>query len=416
MNKLHTLSTLFATAALAALTACGGGGGGDSAPAPTPSAPAPAPTATIVTFSVSGPTATEHTAVVSGETIDVTWASMNASTCALSGDASGSVAGSGQQAITAPTVTTATTQTYTVTCGAATQTGTITVLPARTVIVDAGFQQALQAQGLTVASDDTIDTKAAMAMTELKIQQDYGIVDVTGISSFQGLTKLQLEQNPTLANVSDINQLTGLTWLNIWKGTFTAIDVSRLTNLTLLGITQIDGLQTVDTSHNTQLVELDFGNDNDDAGSPWGVSKGLTSIDLSHNVNLERVYLGYNLLTTVDTSKNARLQEAWFEGNPVQSLDFSHNANVNYVLCWDCAQLTSLNLVGINGGSLPARLSLYGDTQLTTIRVSNPAQYTAWMASATLSVDNDSNGVFVDNRYNAGGLAWYLLPTQTFVQ
>ncbi len=416
MTRITTLTALFLTCA--ALAACGGGGGGGDSSTTNPVTPPPPPAQAVVTnFNASGATPTEAHAVVSGESIVLNWSTENASSCTLSGGNASDVLAFGQQTLTAPTVTAPTVNTYSLVCGnSAIATTSIQVLPTKTAIPDAGLQHALQAQGLTVGTDGTIDTTAALAVTDLEIQQDYGIVDLTGLAAFQGLTKLQIWHNTALTNVSDVSSLTSLTWLDIWTGAFTSIDVSRLTNLTTLGVSMIDGLPTVDISKNVKLTELDFQNDNDDVNTPWGKTKGLTSLDISHNVNLERVYIGLNLLSSIDTFKNAHLAEAWFEGNQFTSLDFSHNSQLTYAVLYSCPKLTTLNLKGINSGGLPDRLNLDSDLALTAVNVTNPTQYTNWLATATQTPGTLPDGS-TDVLYNgAGGIAMMLPANVVFSQ
>jgi Leucine-rich repeat (LRR) protein len=413
MSNLKTLSALFLTCAL---VACGGGGGGSDTTTNPVTPPPPAPVAKITNFNASGAQPTETKAVASGESIVLNWSALNADSCTLTGGTTASVGAYGQQVVTAPSVTAATTVNFSLVCGTSpVSIASIKVLPARTLIVDAGLQQALQAQGLTVASDGSIDTAAALAVTTLIINQNYGITDLSGLSSFQALTKLQVQQNPGLVNVADVSSLTNLQWLSIWKGKFTSIDVSALTDLTLLGINEIDGLATVDISKLTKLVELDFQNDNDDLASPWGLTKGMTSLDISHNTALQRVYIGFNLLTSIDTSKNGALQEAWFEGNPFQSLDLSANHSLSYVVLYQCSQLASLNLTGIANGGLPARLSLYSDPMLTSVKVASPSAYTTWLASATATPETEKDGS-TDTMYQQGSITMWLPTGLVFTQ
>ncbi|MBV8048176.1 MAG: hypothetical protein JO171_13530 [Paludibacterium sp.] len=415
MKDLNFTGLISAITLSAALTACGGGGGGsDTSSTSTPTAPT-TPSATISSFSATGPTANTRLAVVTGQSIYLNWSSANANTCTLSGASSGSVAGSGQQVITAQSVTAATVNSYTLTCGSASASASITVLPARTTIPDTGLQAALTAMGMTVSSDGTIDTTAAMAVTDLEITQNYGIVNLTGLSSFQGLTKLVIQQNAGLTNVSDVSSLTGLTFLDIWMGAFTSIDVSKLISLQTLGISQIVGLSTVDISKLTALTELDFQNDNNDPTSPWGVTQGLTSLDISHNVNLQKVYIGFNLLTSIDTSKNVSLQEAWFEGNPFTSLDFSKNTNVDYVIAYGCKKLSNLNVASTNNGQVLTRLSI-DDTALTSVHVGTAvSSYNTWISTATATQETQLDGA-IDNHYVNGNVGMWLPVGLTFTQ
>lgn len=381
-SKLALITAVLLSSALAA---CGGGGGGGDSQSTTTGTPPS--TTTVSSFVVNGGTATTHTAVAAGQPIYMTW-STNAGSCTINGSAA-----TNGMTVTAQQVSAPTTNSYALNCGGATATASILVLPARTSILDVGFQQALTASGITVATDGTIDTNAALSVSDLEIQQDYGIADLTGISAFKGLTKLNVWNNASLTNVSEVSTLTNLTWLGIYQGQFTAIDVSKLTNLTLLGMTEIVGLNTVDTSTLTQLTEFDVQADCDDPASPWGKTQGMTSLDISKNVNLQSIDAACQRFTSLDFSHNPQLNQAWIDGNAgLTSIDFSHNPMLSSITVYRDTNLASLNLKGINGGNLPQRLSAYSTPSLATITVSNPAAYQAFMASATQTPETLPDG------------------------
>lgn len=275
--------------------------------------------------------------------------------------------------------------------------------PARTAIYDAGFRQALSDNGVVVAADGTIDTTVAQAQTQLLIEKDYGIVDLTGLAAFTHLSTLHVYYNTSLSNVTEVSGLTTLSELGIYKGAFSSIDVSKLVSLQTLGVTEIVGLSTVDVSTLVGLTELDLQNDCDDPASLWGKTQGLTSIDVSHNVNLENLNLACNLITSVDTSKNAHLAYVWLNGNSgVTSLDFSSNHMLTSAGVYAMSNLVTLNLKGTNGGQLLSRLAAWSDPSLTTIVVTSPTMYTNFEASAYQATENrDDHSVDVEYSQNA---------------
>lgn len=59
--------------------------------------------------------------------------------------------------------------------------------------------------------------------------------------------------------------------------------------------------------------------------------KSLAGIDLSGNINLERLFLGSPALTGLDLSHNSALQSLYMEFADIQVLDLSHNAELRVV-------------------------------------------------------------------------------------
>ena len=286
--------------------------------------------------------------------------------------------------------------------------------PVRVGIADAGFRQALADQGVVVAADGTVDSSAVATVTTIDIEKDYGIVDLTNISAFKGLTKLNVWNNPTLTNVTEVSTLTNLNWLGLYKGQFTSIDLSKLTGLTLLGVTEIVGLNTIDTSTLVNLTEFDVQADCDDPASPWGKTQGLTSLDVSKNVNLQSMDAACQLFTSIDLSHNQQLNTLWLDGNAnLTSLDLSHNPMLSSLTVYRDTNLSSLNLKGINGGNLPQRLSAYSTPNLATITVTNPTQYNNWMNTATMTSETQPDGT-KDVMYTNGVTTMWIMLDATF--
>lgn len=289
-----------------------------------------------------------------------------------------------------------------------------TPAPVRVGITDAGLRQALAAQGVPVAADGTVLSTDAEAVTTIDIEQDYGIADLTGISAFKNLTKLNVWNNATLSNVGEVSGLTKLNWLAFYKGQFTSIDLSKLTGLTLLGMTEIVGLNTVDTSTLVNLSEFDVQADCDNPASPWGKTQGMTSLDVSKNVNLQSMDAACQLFTSIDLSHNQQLNTLWLDGNAnLTSLDLSHNPMLSSITVYRDTNLSSLNLKGINGGNLPQRLSAYSTPNLATITVSNPTQYNDWMNSAKMTSETQADGT-KDVMYTDGTTTMWIMLDATF--
>ena len=59
----------------------------------------------------------------------------------------------------------------------------------------------------------------------------------------------------------------------------------------------------------------------------------LTSLDISHNTQLEKLYCNRNQLTDLDVSHNTQLTELYCYGNNLDSLDVSHNTQLTWLNC-----------------------------------------------------------------------------------
>ena len=98
------MKNLFITFGVFLITSCGGGGGGGGESTPPVVPPTPSPTVTL---------SADPTTVYIGNSTTLTWTSTNASSCAASGDWTGSKSTSGNEDAQ---VTKEGTSTYTITC------------------------------------------------------------------------------------------------------------------------------------------------------------------------------------------------------------------------------------------------------------------------------------------------------------
>lgn len=372
MKKILLLAPLFAI-----LAACGGGGGSDS------STPEPVVTTPTVRLTAA------KSVVVQGDDVVLSWSSTGADSCRAVGVWSGELPKSGQVTLKADQ-----TADYAVSCGTAHDGVTVEVLPSSTPIPDAAFEGYLVEAGVDDVIDGQVSTKAALAATTISITSERGITSLSGIENFRNLTKLQLEQQSGLAHV-DPTKLTKLTWLNVWRCPITTIDVSQNVLLTQLGLSEVE-LTTVDVSKLVNVVELALQNSSDDPTSPYGVTKGLTSLDVSKNVKLQRLYVEQNRLTSLDTSANQELREAWFAKNHFTRLDFSKNSKLVNVLVWD-NDLEYLNIKGIAGGTgIPQRLYTTGNARLQSVLVTNVQAINSEIARRT-AADAQTVGIYLDS-------------------
>jgi Leucine-rich repeat (LRR) protein len=245
---------------------------------------------------------------------------------------------------------------------------TLSALPEYVSVPDSRFEQALIDRGYDFVLDGRIKTAPIANATTIEILNPMGIVSIRGIEAFPNLQRLRIIHNQ-ISSV-DLSKNPNLTWVSFWDNKLTSIDVSSLSKLQYFGAGDND-IVSFDVSKNYYLSELDFGNTEGRIG--YGTTRGVLSIDISHNPNLLRIYMQNNRLTNLDVSKNKILEEIWCMDNKIERLDCTNNPNLTYILMWN-NNLSYLNLKGvanaINGG-VPHRMRTYGNPRLSEIKVSN---------------------------------------------
>ena len=126
---------------------------------------------------------------------------------------------------------------------------------------------------------------------------------------------------------------------------------------------------------------------------------GITSIDLSKNSRLERLYCSSNKLTTLDLSKNSGLTTLDCEKNQLTSLDLSNNSGLTYLDCFS-NQLMALDLLN-NSGLTTFDCS---SNQLTSLDLSNNSGLTKLYCSSnkltTLDLSKNSGLTTLDCEKN----------------
>ena len=137
-------------------------------------------------------------------------------------------------------------------------------------------------------------------------------------------------------------------------------EIKYFTNLTEL-YCDYNQLTTLDVSHNLELHIL------------WCNENQLNQLDVSSNAELNYFCCGDNELTTLDVSSNAQLTDLRCEGNQLTQLDVTNNTQLTYLHC-DGNQLTSLD---VSSNAQLNILSCEGN-QLTSFDVSHNAQLT-WL-------------------------------------
>jgi hypothetical protein len=222
-----------------------------------------------------------------------------------------------------------------------------------TLIPDIKFEQALVELGIDDVIDGRILNTRAEAVTRLQVEHK-GIEDVTGLSAFKNLT-----------------------WLSLWNNKFTTIDVTKLTKLQTLGLSECP-VSTIDLSKNTELIAIEFQHNRgraNDPTYPFGKTAGFTSLDLSKNTKLQRIYVQMNRLSSLDVSMLPNLTDLWIgnnepnqnDSNTIQSLDLRNNPRLGMAILMNMPHLNYLNIKGSN----PRRVMTKGCPNLNSITVTS---------------------------------------------
>ncbi len=167
-----------------------------------------------------------------------------------------------------------------------------------------------------------------------------------------------------------------VTWLNCDENQLTSLNVSNNKELEKL-YCRDNHLTELDVSNNKKLVQLSCRDNH------------LTELDVSNNKELERLYCCNNHLTELDVSNNTALRELNCDRNHLTELDVRNNKKLGWLYCYS-NQLTELDV-----SNNTALQYLYcSDNRLTTLDVSNNKKL-GWLYCSdnqltTLDVSNNT--------------------------
>ena len=125
-----------------------------------------------------------------------------------------------------------------------------------------------------------------------------------------------------ISDLTGIEGFTALTLLGCRGNQLTTLDLSKNINLKKLWC-QNNRLTSIDISQNRELIGLDCRNNQ------------LTSLDLSNNIALANLYCSGNKLTFLDVSKNVLLTSLICGNNPLTCVDVLENCVIKGATrCW----------------------------------------------------------------------------------
>ena len=162
----------------------------------------------------------------------------------------------------------------------------------------------------------------------MRISLNNGAVGYLGFGDEEGVVKIDDKDIAVPNSAVTLYSKDQITALSVY-GAMTKADVSKLTDLTALNLSQ-NGLSQLDVSKNTKLESL-YVSDN-----------GLKELNLAQNTALINLDCSMNALTALDVSKNTALQDLRCVGNQLKTLEVSKNAALRVLEAAD-NQLTKLD-------------------------------------------------------------------------
>ncbi len=230
----------------------------------------------------------------------------------------------------------------------------VSVFSQYTFIPDAGFEQALINQGID--SDGLVNgqvlTSDISGVINLNIQGE-NIDDLSGIADFIALQKLNCSSN-NLSSL-DLTANTALKKLTCISNPLTSLDLSHNTLLEYLSIGNTN-LTTINLTHNTQLIEMFCSSNHTLQNIDFSQSVNLSRLTLIDNFNLANIdisncsqltYLYYDntfcVATSLNVSGNPNLRRLFFSGFPFNTIDLSANTALEFLTCPNNG-LTSLDV------------------------------------------------------------------------
>ena len=210
-----------------------------------------------------------------------------------------------------------------------------------TSVPDVEFEKYLEANsmGNGVANDGLVLTSNINTVTELNIT-DLDINDLTGIEDFLALEKLDAEFiGFDIPSNLDLSALKNLTYLNFALNSISTVNLSENTKLTHVDFSNCE-ITSINLENNPLItyLNLDYNFDIQNlsflADLPDLVYLNLTgfeisSINLSNNIKLKE-FIGDDLweLTSLDISSNLDLEKISLSENELTSIDLSNNTKL----------------------------------------------------------------------------------------
>jgi hypothetical protein len=227
-----------------------------------------------------------------------------------------------------------------------------------TAVPDLNFEAYLEDNGMGdgIPGNGLVLTANIENVTELLLQGNMGITDLTGIEDFAALETFYCAYNPVTE--VDLSQNVNLTHVGFASANLTTLDLSNNTKLEYAGglynlrlhyvIVNSPYITEIEFWENA-IIDIDITNcpalENINLYYNWN----LPSLDISGNPNLKILWCGENNLTSLDTSNNPLLEVLSIGNNPnLTSLDLSQNPLLR---SFSAGQNNSMTFIDIRNGN-----------------------------------------------------------------
>lgn len=244
---------------------------------------------------------------------------------------------------------------------------------------DANFKNALL-PFQDVNGDGQISLSEAQNATYINIDTNNNITNLGGIEHYPNLTILMIKNNPISAPLN-LSQNTQLQNLRLGFGTaVTSVDLTGLAHLKYLSI-GVASNTLINVLNKPLLEEIII---------EGTLSGGLSSIDVSQNPLLKKLWINNNNLTSIDVTQNPVLEELVLQKDPnlpnsISSINVTQNPLLTIIAVPGHSLLPSID---VTMNPLLQHLNI-GATSITSLNLTNNPLL------KTLAIDhnNFSNGI-----------------------
>lgn len=197
--------------------------------------------------------------------------------------------------------------------------------------------------------DSCIDALNLKGCTNLRAIELSGLnITKLNLAGFQHLKEISISDSTPSLQTLNLKKCSSLKTVSVWSDSLTKLKLKKAKNLESL---RVGGraLTSVDLSTNVQLKTLHLG---------WEIGRtGITSTDLSKNKKLETLRCHWTELVSLDLSNNPNLTK----------VDCHKNPNLTKVNVKGCRKLKTLRLENTN----LAKLNVKTNTNLQVLRCKN---------------------------------------------
>lgn len=167
--------------------------------------------------------------------------------------------------------------------------------------------------------------------------------------------EIVITPNQGVDDLTGIERFINITILRCTNNDLTSLNLSTNTAMIKLYCTN-NLLTNLDVSNNTNLKEL------------YCSGNSISILNLSNNNVLELLWCRTNSLTTLNLSSNTSLKQLICKGNILTSLDVSANNALTYLYCQN-NNLNTLNVANGNNANFTHFNAAFGNANLTCVQI-----------------------------------------------